>query len=264
MENSNYAILSRKTRALTQNISLIGTTVDQFNNQIYFVKGTTGNKYKVTMKDKPECSCYDFSVRNCKCKHIYFITLRVLPNKTNVVKNVEQISTEKSIQSIDSIEKVTEESNETLPVLTSNENFNTEVTGVAEVTEVTEVAEAIDATKDTDIIPISHLVFEDLTNNTFKFMNNKNNDLVATIYDYIEKTYDSNARLAAIKLYENNVSDETIMKDNKFCGVYIKKINYNLFELHMKTISKINKGWVFNSYSETVKTEKISRFFIVN
>jgi len=40
--------------------------------------GSTGNIYNVIIKNAPECSCPDYTTRHKRCKHIYFILIRVM------------------------------------------------------------------------------------------------------------------------------------------------------------------------------------------
>jgi len=74
-------INSRKQRGLTQKLFLIETLPIIDNNILireYSVMGLTGNVYKVSIKNVCECTCPDFQVRHQKCKHIYFILMRVM------------------------------------------------------------------------------------------------------------------------------------------------------------------------------------------
>lgn len=72
----------RKQRGKTQSIFLIETIIDDKElERKYVVMGLTGNIYNVIIKDKPECTCPDFVTRGNRCKHIYFVLIRVM--KTN-------------------------------------------------------------------------------------------------------------------------------------------------------------------------------------
>lgn len=66
--------LSRKERGVTQNLFLI----EMKSEKEYIVMGSTGNIYTVIIKDIPSCSCPDFVTRNKRCKHIYFVLIRVM------------------------------------------------------------------------------------------------------------------------------------------------------------------------------------------
>ena len=95
----------RKERGVTQKIFLI--EVIQEKNQIlreYVVMGITGNVYNVTISNEPSCTCPDYTQRHNRCKHIYFILLRVMkitdPDKdkysdddlTNMFLNIPEIT----------------------------------------------------------------------------------------------------------------------------------------------------------------------------
>lgn len=69
--------IARKDRGKKQNIFLIEMIKGQ-NEQTFMVMGTTGNVYTVVIKEEPECTCPDFETRGNRCKHIYFILIRVM------------------------------------------------------------------------------------------------------------------------------------------------------------------------------------------
>ena len=75
----------RKYRAITQNIFLIESIIDETKTyeKTYVLMGLTGNVYKVTIKNIPECSCPDYSTRQRRCKHIYFVLIKIMnaPNE---------------------------------------------------------------------------------------------------------------------------------------------------------------------------------------
>jgi len=69
----------RKQRGQTQALYLI-ETIPSTNKYIkqYDVMGSTGNVYNVSIKTTPSCSCPDYTTRHRRCKHIYFILIRVM------------------------------------------------------------------------------------------------------------------------------------------------------------------------------------------
>lgn len=95
----------RKQRGITQKIFLI-ETIEKKNNtsREYVVMGSTGNVYNVNITNNPTCTCPDYSIRYNRCKHIYFILLRVMkvnnPDKEkytdseliNMFKNIPEIT----------------------------------------------------------------------------------------------------------------------------------------------------------------------------
>jgi hypothetical protein len=69
---------TRKGRGKTQSIFLIEMNSQFENSKTFVVMGTTGNVYKVTIKSQPECTCPDYQQRANRCKHIFFILIRVM------------------------------------------------------------------------------------------------------------------------------------------------------------------------------------------
>lgn len=69
----------RKSRCFEQKIFLIETLpiTDEFERS-YIIMGSTGNIYTVKINSQPSCNCPDFLTRNNRCKHIYFILLRIM------------------------------------------------------------------------------------------------------------------------------------------------------------------------------------------
>lgn len=46
--------------------------------RIFTVMGSTGNIYDVTITQSPTCTCPDYVSRKKRCKHIYFILMRIM------------------------------------------------------------------------------------------------------------------------------------------------------------------------------------------
>lgn len=67
----------RKTRGCTQNIVLHDVHVSE-NSMVCEVIGTTGNTYFVELVGRPKCTCADFTGRNTRCKHIYYLLEKIL------------------------------------------------------------------------------------------------------------------------------------------------------------------------------------------
>ena len=81
----NYSVISRKEKALTEKISVLETIKKRNTSshpseieQTYLVLGTTGNVYDVVIKKEPTCTCLDFTTKNIRCKHIYYVLMNVL------------------------------------------------------------------------------------------------------------------------------------------------------------------------------------------
>lgn len=79
---------TRKQRGKIQKLYLIEcNSVSQYIKE-YVVMGSTGRIYSVTIKPSPICSCPDYQMRHRRCKHIYFILLRIMKvNKINKYKS---------------------------------------------------------------------------------------------------------------------------------------------------------------------------------
>lgn len=79
--------LIRKSRGKVQKIFLILTYEHDENilERKYEVMGTTGNVYTVDIKNKPTCTCPDYIKRQNRCKHIYFVLIKIMK-----VKNGEE------------------------------------------------------------------------------------------------------------------------------------------------------------------------------
>src|SRR5438552_8999562 len=67
----------RKARGLTQNIYLIDIITER-TQKTFEVMGTSGSTYNVKISNRPECSCLDFKNRRRRCKHIYFVLMRIM------------------------------------------------------------------------------------------------------------------------------------------------------------------------------------------
>lgn len=74
--------MSRKIRGKNQVLFLI-EALDEENKyeRKYNVMGSTGNVYNICIKNKPSCTCPDHLTRRVRCKHIYFVLLRIMKVK---------------------------------------------------------------------------------------------------------------------------------------------------------------------------------------
>jgi len=77
----------------------------------YVIMGSTGNVYKVVICNNPHCNCPDYTQRMNRCKHIYFVLIRIM-NAPNVdqetYSNRELTQMFKNIPEITNFLKVTE------------------------------------------------------------------------------------------------------------------------------------------------------------
>lgn len=69
---------SRKSRGKTQKIYMVDNSNIDDLTKTYDVMGTSGNIYTVTVSNKPTCTCPDFMSRGKRCKHIYFVLIRIM------------------------------------------------------------------------------------------------------------------------------------------------------------------------------------------
>ena len=70
---------SRKRRCSNQKMLLIERSPKIKNFQREFIiMGSTGNIYNITIKDTPMCTCPDYVKRGNRCKHIYFVLVKIM------------------------------------------------------------------------------------------------------------------------------------------------------------------------------------------
>ena len=67
------------------------------------VMGSTGNVYKVVIKNNSTCKCPDFLFRKNICKHLYFVYLKVLKGKGNFPKVLKKPRLEKLFFDLENI-----------------------------------------------------------------------------------------------------------------------------------------------------------------
>ena len=69
----------RIERCYTDNIYLIESFLpDNEFKRKYLIMGNSGNTYLVTIANRPFCTCPDFSIRHNRCKHIFFVLIRIM------------------------------------------------------------------------------------------------------------------------------------------------------------------------------------------
>lgn len=74
---------ARKDRAYNDGIYLIemmddDEDEDETPEKKFAVMGSTGNVYTVTISNEPSCTCLDYRINDRRCKHIFFILMRVM------------------------------------------------------------------------------------------------------------------------------------------------------------------------------------------
>jgi len=81
----------RLQRALEQRILLVDQELKSATEMWFKVLGTSGTTYKVVVSEHQSCTCPDYTRRNKKCKHIYFVLRRVL-NASDTLVGKEQLT----------------------------------------------------------------------------------------------------------------------------------------------------------------------------
>ena len=87
----------RIERCYTDNIYLIESIRprdSEDKERKYVIMGHSGHVYNVTISNKPKCTCPDFYLRHNRCKHIYFVLIRIMniPNVTDKSYSDEDLS----------------------------------------------------------------------------------------------------------------------------------------------------------------------------
>lgn len=67
----------RKYRGISQKLYLIESN-DAQEKKEYVIMGSTGNVYTVVIQEKPTCTCPDHKSRHNRCKHIYFVLIKIM------------------------------------------------------------------------------------------------------------------------------------------------------------------------------------------
>lgn len=69
----------RKQRGVTQKLFLIETLqIKDETSREYIIMGSTGNVYNVNITHNPTCTCPDYITRGNRCKHIFFVLVRIM------------------------------------------------------------------------------------------------------------------------------------------------------------------------------------------
>lgn len=77
---------NRKERGKIQKLYLIEKLPSKsIHEKNYIIMGSTGNIYQVDIKDTPKCTCPDYQIRFNRCKHIYFVLIRIMRVKKELI-----------------------------------------------------------------------------------------------------------------------------------------------------------------------------------
>jgi hypothetical protein len=98
----------RIQRCYTNNIYLIEAVPPNSENdteRAYVIMGHSGHVYNVTITNYPSCTCPDYYLRGNRCKHIYFVLMRIM-NITNATD--DSFSDEELIEMYRNIPPITQ------------------------------------------------------------------------------------------------------------------------------------------------------------
>lgn len=69
----------RKERGKSQNLYLIERLPETDSLvRSYVIMGSSGNVYTVKISGNPSCTCPDYQTRGRRCKHIFFVLIRIM------------------------------------------------------------------------------------------------------------------------------------------------------------------------------------------
>ena len=86
---------TRIERCYTDNIYLIESLpADDPYERVYVIMGHSGNVYNVTINNRPNCTCPDYIQRGNRCKHIYFVLMRIM----NIDNYTERTYTDEELE----------------------------------------------------------------------------------------------------------------------------------------------------------------------
>ena len=83
----------RIERCYTDNIYLIESLPPEEEypyERNYLIMGNSGKTYTVTISNEPSCTCPDYTTRGNRCKHIYFVLIRIM----NIYEYTEEYYTD--------------------------------------------------------------------------------------------------------------------------------------------------------------------------
>jgi hypothetical protein len=98
----------RKQRGKKQKIFFIESNDIDVHTKSYGVMGSTGNVYTVTISNDITCTCPDYRQRKSRCKHAYFILIRIMGVNENDVDQ-KLYSDDEIINMFDNIPNIIEQ-----------------------------------------------------------------------------------------------------------------------------------------------------------
>lgn len=92
---------------MTQKLFLIETIeIKDEKSREYVIMGSTGNVYNVIITNDPTCTCPDHITRGNRCKHIYFVLIRIMKVKDPDKKKYTDIDLQDMFSNIPEITNV--------------------------------------------------------------------------------------------------------------------------------------------------------------
>lgn len=86
----------RKQNATKHKLFYVDSLLVDKLTKVFKIMGSTGNIYDVTLSNELSCTCPDHKNRGSKCKHIYFVLMKILR-----IKDIDQdIFTDKELKKL--------------------------------------------------------------------------------------------------------------------------------------------------------------------
>ena len=98
----------RIERCYTDNIYLIESIPPEEDfpyKRKYLIMGNSGKTYKVTISNYPTCTCPDYTFNHRRCKHIYFVLIRIMNTSNYMERKFEDEELEEMFSNIPDIAK---------------------------------------------------------------------------------------------------------------------------------------------------------------
>ena len=89
---------ARINKSLNQKLYFLEDKLINDYEKDYTIIGSTGNIYTVKIKESPTCSCPDYTSRKNRCKHIYFVLIKL--NNLSEIESNKEIFEKKEILKI--------------------------------------------------------------------------------------------------------------------------------------------------------------------
>ena len=99
----------RMRRCYTDNLFLIESfpedIIDYYSRK-FSIMGSKGNVYTVTISQSPKCTCPDYKLNHKRCKHIFFVLIRIMNLEVEYAEQTDY-SEEELLDMYDNIPEIT-------------------------------------------------------------------------------------------------------------------------------------------------------------